>query len=125
MRPFLRNQPLPTTAQSLRFRELRLALASLQGPALLQCLAELGTLARQLGELAAARDHFAEALALALELNDMRNWSANLVRLGVVLHFRSELAPAVDCFEQVLEAENHGYHDFALQHLGKLYEAIR
>lgn len=104
----------PRYAQQLREAQ------ALAGTDLLLALGSLGQLARSLSDYPAAIAHFAEALALARTLGDERRGDANLLRLGVALHHAGDLAPAVDCFEQVLADPNRGYHDFALQHLAKL-----
>lgn len=117
---FLRDAPGDPTVLRPRYEgQLRQAQA-LTGADLLLALGALGQLARSLSDYPAAIGHFAEAVALARTLGDEPRGDANLVRLGVALHHAGDLAPAIDCFEQVLEAPNRGYHDFALQHLAKL-----
>ncbi len=88
---------------------------------------ELGTLARQMRDYPAAILHFEAAIKLAQTLKDTKREAANRVRLGVALHHSDQphlLSQAIVCFQTVIKTNQPGYteyHDFAWQHLGKLW----
>ncbi|PKL77017.1 MAG: hypothetical protein CVV27_07300 [Candidatus Melainabacteria bacterium HGW-Melainabacteria-1] len=118
---FLRDPPLePGIAQAAYAEALR-RLDSASGHQRLGLLGKLGTLARGLRDYDAANRHFRAAIAMAEYLADPVRITANQVRLGVVLHHSGELEAAIACFEAVLAVPDQGYHDFAWQHLGKLW----
>lgn len=87
-------------------------------------LGELGEQARALGLLEASRNFLEKALALAREQQDPVREVANLIRLGTTLQYLEEHDQGEvlmrEALDKVHSPETAMYHDFALQHLGKL-----
>lgn len=125
LKPFQRDMPGDPAELSARLEAVNRELPQLNGPERLAHLGEAGTLARGLRDYATAETYFRAAIALATVLKDERQLAANTVRLGVVLHHdgSGREAEAEACFADILSRADAGaaaYHDFALQHLGKL-----
>lgn len=105
------NQAYFANQQELQFVDLKL-------------LGELGEHARILGELEASRHYLERALALAREYEDHGRIVANLIRLGTTLQYLNEHSAGEALMREALTLTDQPatchYHDFALQHLGKL-----
>lgn len=126
MKPFLRNLSGNPTLWESRYAEARARLPQADDRERLGLLAELGTLARYLGDAPASISYCETGLALTRALADRTREAASLVRLGGALHHSDDptaLPRAESCFRQVIECDDPAflaYRDFAWQHLGKL-----
>lgn len=90
----------------------------------LKLLGELGEQARTLGELDASQQYLEHALQVAREHGDLARIVANLIRLGTTLQYLNRHAEGEALLREALTLSDQPaschYHDFALQHLGKL-----
>lgn len=90
----------------------------------LSLLGVLGEQARGLGLFEASRGFLEKALSLAREHQDLTREVANLIRLGTTLQYLEQHDLGEKLIREALDKvgipKTEIYHDFALQHLGKL-----
>lgn len=131
MPAFLRVQRPDDTQLQVSYAENLRRLDQMQAQRIPQDLALLGALgeqARSLGHLEASRKYLEAALKLAREYEDPAREVANLIRLGTTLQYLNRHQEGEAFLLAALEKTDAPatclYHDFALQHLGKLYAEL-
>jgi len=126
MEPFLRIMRPDDPVLSQRYAENQAQFERQQSLSAvdLKLLGELGEHARILGELEASQHYLERALDLAREYQDSGRIVANLIRLGTTLQYLNQHTEAEALMREALTLTDQPatchYHDFALQHLGKL-----
>jgi len=124
---FLRVYHLNDVHMETQYRNNLQGLLDVQSqnqPLDLALLGELGEQARSLGHLEQSRKFLETALELAREHHDLMREVANLIRLGTTLQYLNQHDAGEFYLREALDKiESPGayiYHDYALQHLGKL-----